>query len=78
MIFLTLYGCLFPINDTLAYLLAFLLLLFVVVVVAGIALTGDPDFDIFRASAPYATKRAVSMLSQRMTTTRTSASTRPF
>jgi predicted unusual protein kinase regulating ubiquinone biosynthesis (AarF/ABC1/UbiB family) len=28
----------------------------------GIALTGDPDFDIFRASAPYATKRAVAML----------------
>lgn len=25
----------------------------------GIALSGDPDFDIFRASMPYATKRAV-------------------
>jgi predicted unusual protein kinase regulating ubiquinone biosynthesis (AarF/ABC1/UbiB family) len=29
---------------------------------SGIALTGDPDFDIFRASAPYATKRAVAIL----------------
>lgn len=28
----------------------------------GIALTGDPDFDIFEASAPFATKRAVSIL----------------
>jgi len=28
----------------------------------GIALVGDPDFDIFMASAPYATKRAVSIL----------------
>jgi len=28
----------------------------------GIALQGDPDFDIFRASAPYATKRAVTLL----------------
>lgn len=28
----------------------------------GIALVGDPDFDIFLASAPYATKRAVSIL----------------
>jgi aarF domain-containing kinase len=28
----------------------------------GIALTGDPSFDIFQASAPYATKRAVAML----------------
>ena len=27
----------------------------------GIALTGDPEFDIFRASAPYATKRAMQM-----------------
>ena len=25
----------------------------------GIALAGDPDFDIFRASYPYATRRAV-------------------
>lgn len=25
----------------------------------GIALTGDPNFDIFRASAPYATRRAL-------------------
>lgn len=24
----------------------------------GIALVGDPDFDIFRASYPYATRRA--------------------
>ena len=30
----------------------------------GIALVGDPDFDIFMASAPYATKRAVSILGQ--------------
>ena len=28
----------------------------------GIALVGDPDFDIFLASAPYATKRAVTIL----------------
>ena len=28
----------------------------------GIALTGDPDFDIFDASVPFATKRAVSLL----------------
>jgi aarF domain-containing kinase len=28
----------------------------------GIALVGDPDFDIFMASAPYASKRAVSIL----------------
>lgn len=28
----------------------------------GIALTGDPDFDIFEASAPFATKRAVAIL----------------
>ncbi|KAG7338448.1 ABC1 family-domain containing protein [Nitzschia inconspicua] len=28
----------------------------------GIALVGDPDFDIFMASAPYATKRAASIL----------------
>ncbi|KAL7580033.1 hypothetical protein ACA910_005018 [Epithemia clementina (nom. ined.)] len=28
----------------------------------GIALSGDPDFDIFRASAPYAHKRAASIL----------------
>lgn len=28
----------------------------------GIALIGDPNFDIFMASAPYATKRAVSIL----------------
>lgn len=28
----------------------------------GIALTGDPDFDIFRASAPYARRRAVALL----------------
>ena len=28
----------------------------------GIALTGDPDFNIFEASAPFATKRAVSIL----------------
>jgi predicted unusual protein kinase regulating ubiquinone biosynthesis (AarF/ABC1/UbiB family) len=28
----------------------------------GIALVGDPNFDIFMASAPYATKRAASIL----------------
>lgn len=28
----------------------------------GIALTGDPDFDIFRASAPFASRRAASIL----------------
>jgi aarF domain-containing kinase len=28
----------------------------------GIALTGDPDFDIFEASVPYATRRAISMI----------------
>lgn len=28
----------------------------------GIALTGNPDFDIFHASAPYATKRAIQIL----------------
>lgn len=28
----------------------------------GIALTGDPDFDIFEASVPFATRRAVSVL----------------
>jgi predicted unusual protein kinase regulating ubiquinone biosynthesis (AarF/ABC1/UbiB family) len=28
----------------------------------GIALSGDPDFDIFRASAPYARRRAVALL----------------
>lgn len=28
----------------------------------GIALSGDPEFDIFRASAPYARKRAVTLL----------------
>jgi len=33
----------------------------------GIALVGDPDFDIFLASAPYATKRAVSILGQQAT-----------
>lgn len=33
----------------------------------GIALVGDPDFDIFLASAPYATKRAVSILGQQTT-----------
>lgn len=27
----------------------------------GIALTGDPDFDIFQASAPYARRRAVAL-----------------
>ena len=32
----------------------------------GIALTGDPEFDLFRASAPYVTKRAVSILGERM------------
>ena len=33
----------------------------------GIALVGDPDFDIFLASAPYATKRAVSILGHQAT-----------
>lgn len=33
----------------------------------GIALVGDPDFDIFRASAPYATKRAVNLLGKHFT-----------
>lgn len=28
----------------------------------GIALTGDPDFDIFQASAPYARRRALAVL----------------
>jgi len=28
----------------------------------GIALTGDPEFDIFKASVPYATRRAVEMM----------------
>lgn len=28
----------------------------------GIALTGDPNFDIFRASAPFATRRAVGLI----------------
>jgi predicted unusual protein kinase regulating ubiquinone biosynthesis (AarF/ABC1/UbiB family) len=31
----------------------------------GIALTGDPDFDIFRASAPFARRRAISVLGSR-------------
>lgn len=31
----------------------------------GIALTGDPDFDIFRASAPFARRRAVQLLGNR-------------
>jgi len=31
-------------------------------VLEGIALAGDPDFDIFRASAPYARRRAVALL----------------
>jgi predicted unusual protein kinase regulating ubiquinone biosynthesis (AarF/ABC1/UbiB family) len=39
----------------------------------GIALTGDPDFDIFRASAPYATKRAMQMVMARSWTTRRNA-----
>jgi predicted unusual protein kinase regulating ubiquinone biosynthesis (AarF/ABC1/UbiB family) len=30
----------------------------------GIALVGDPDFDIFMASAPYATKRAATILGE--------------
>lgn len=33
----------------------------------GIALVGDPDFDIFKASAPYATKRAVALLGKHWT-----------
>jgi aarF domain-containing kinase len=28
----------------------------------GIALSGDPDFDIFQASAPYARRRAVEIM----------------
>jgi predicted unusual protein kinase regulating ubiquinone biosynthesis (AarF/ABC1/UbiB family) len=28
----------------------------------GMALSGDPDFDIFQASAPYARRRAVALL----------------
>lgn len=36
----------------------------------GIALTGDPEFDIFRASAPYATRRAVGLLSRSSLTRR--------
>lgn len=36
----------------------------------GIALTGDPEFDIFRASAPYATRRAVSMMGRQVTSRR--------
>jgi predicted unusual protein kinase regulating ubiquinone biosynthesis (AarF/ABC1/UbiB family) len=39
----------------------------------GIALTGDPDFDIFRASAPYATKRAMQLVMARSWTTRRNA-----
>jgi predicted unusual protein kinase regulating ubiquinone biosynthesis (AarF/ABC1/UbiB family) len=31
----------------------------------GIALSGDPDFDIFRASAPFARRRAVALLGPR-------------
>jgi aarF domain-containing kinase len=33
----------------------------------GIALTGDPKFDIFQASLPYASRRAVSLLGARRT-----------
>jgi aarF domain-containing kinase len=51
----------------------------------GIALVGDPDFDIFMASAPYATKRAVSILGRqatlnlsRMITPRTSGNLSPI
>lgn len=41
----------------------------------GIALTGDPEFDIFRASAPYATKRAMQMaVNHRYWTTKSNAS----
>jgi aarF domain-containing kinase len=36
----------------------------------GIALTGDPDFDIFRASAPFATRRAVGILGRSSMTRR--------
>ena len=39
----------------------------------GIALTGDPEFDIFRASAPYATKRAMQMALARSWTVRRNA-----
>ena len=40
----------------------------------GIALMGDPNFDIFRASAPYATKRAMQMAVARSWTTRKNSS----
>lgn len=40
----------------------------------GIALTGDPEFDIFRASAPYATKRAMQMAMNRSWTGKNNAS----
>ena len=33
----------------------------------GIALSGDPDFDIFQASLPYARRRAVALLGSRRT-----------
>lgn len=36
----------------------------------GIALVGDPEFDIFRASAPYATRRAVGLMGRHMTSRR--------
>jgi len=36
----------------------------------GIALTGDPEFDIFRASAPYATRRAVGLMGRQVTSRR--------
>ncbi|CAB9519439.1 OF BC1 COMPLEX KINASE 3, chloroplastic [Seminavis robusta] len=43
----------------------------------GIALTGDPDFDIFRASAPYATKRAMQMATRSWTTKQRNSSNPP-
>ena len=31
------------------------------IVLEGIALTGDPDFDLFQSTYPYASRRAVSL-----------------
>ena len=31
------------------------------IVLEGIALTGDPDFDLFQSAYPYASRRAVSL-----------------
>lgn len=37
----------------------------------GIALTDDPEFDIFRASAPFATKRAFDLMGRQFVATST-------